>query len=1281
MKPSYIDPTGKGTVALKPPFMFRAVTSRVFPLKANMGRLTQFVDQYLNMDIPDSIVHFTPALPYVYFTVLNYGGMSPTSRAAQHAGWIAQHEVCFTVLLQRWRRNSRTGKLVFQEWASISPFIYVDDAMSQTTGREVYGWPKVLAHIDAETPLWTAHPRAGTRLFSMSTEMFAGVYAGDRESASVLLEVERDPVASYAEFPANLKCPWSITSVVPNMISSSLSLMGDALDIAGGFRLRGYPAGRSASSLLTMGVKASGMAFDMLSGLTGPILGLRKGSRSNDADFDPDHVRAHDALPKLFANTVNLKQYRDPERPDLACYTALVNSRMGIDRVNKYGLLGDWDLLRGDPSGGYSVKIHRNVSQPIIETLGLEITGVDAYVDNSPVAVLKPSFPFWVDVDMIYAAGEVICSRTPSLARPEDKDATLWVDETPKPAEPAADAEPAEPAANAKPAEPAAKTKPAKPGRPPLPVADTLAPNAFNTALGAATQSVTGPFDFPDVTLQVYPLLADQTKLARFVDATWNQAFKTADGGTPRMRVETLGSYVYMVVSVNGDGRGTMWSASNNVGWWAEREVSFCIPVGWYRDGELVSAALIEPVVYANHGRAVITDREVNGRASVVADIDSPKDVWSTADGPSGDRRLLHVGTEIFPSFGAEQRSGVRTLIEVDQRDALPAGDKVGWQGVADNWGRSVIGDLKRKARLAKTHADDVGTVKALALEVLGRQTPMNRLTMKQYRDAGDMDRACYQSVVLTERTLTQVYDIQEIERRVHVRIDRVPGHPIVESLGLKVKSVESRDGNLVEILQPIRPFWMHVAVKEALGRTVGLVDIPKQTAAAALGDTPSGPRPWHFTHPWFKPQGGSVADPYFVAPGRTRGGLSLIDELADGDGGDLLEKSALWLRRSVTNQLAAALAAIEGLAPEPAGRREKLRAIMGDRPDALAETLCALPDDRAFRSFSDAMTATDVAALADRIEAAFATAGTPIRPVVEPGKPYGATDGAPEELAFEPWWFSPEWAAYILNGAPGTAMPAPRAMVDQYRLLNDPPDVAQDSNALLSDVKTIARWIMTAPHEPGGSWSDMISTPAKFSVWNLWVACRWMDHFDYEQFRLLALSLPVNVWRAIRHLLRHRGEGKEFFQLQNAQDEAEAISHLVQSSSVDDDPTGLLKEMADGLLTCVYDWKNPERWLRKSRREAGAALTAITELQLVVESILSDEWGSTATSLRTSEPYRIGPDDTLLSPKRPTHSVPVRSFGPFGLPDDPWAENAGLARWPSPKPDDRDTWEFVALD
>ena len=88
-QPDYIAPAGDardGSLPVRPPFQFTGVTARVFPLKANMARLAAFCDAYVNMDIPPEIVHYRPALPYVYLMVLDYGSMSSASMHAQNVG-------------------------------------------------------------------------------------------------------------------------------------------------------------------------------------------------------------------------------------------------------------------------------------------------------------------------------------------------------------------------------------------------------------------------------------------------------------------------------------------------------------------------------------------------------------------------------------------------------------------------------------------------------------------------------------------------------------------------------------------------------------------------------------------------------------------------------------------------------------------------------------------------------------------------------------------------------------------------------------------------------------------------------------------------------------------------------------------------------------------------------------------------------------------------------------------------------------------------------------------
>jgi hypothetical protein len=399
---------------------------------------------------------------------------------------------------------------------------------------------------------------------------------------------------------------------------------------------------------------------------------------------------------------------------------------------------------------------------------------------------------------------------------------------------------------------------------------------------------------------------------------------------------------------------------------------------------------------------------------------------------------------------------------------------------------------------------------------------------------------------------------------------------------------------------------------------------------------------------------------------------VSLVDQLADGNGQELRDVAVEWLRRSLTNQLALLRVSIDMLPPENAGAVEKFSKIADAALMRRADPLCRVSDPEAFRVLCDTLTEEDATSLSQEIEAALEKAKAPTKTIVASATSEREPTADPMTFAFEPWWYSPEWAAYALrekiNGSGWEA----------YEDLNKPPAITGEYKPLLKDIQTIVKWIMEPTSGDSSNWTDMISTRAKFAVWNMQVALRWMKDFNADQFDMLAMTLPTNVARARRHLLQHQ-PNSQFYALQNRQDEQHAIATMVDTP-FDADPTVLLQELANGLLQGVYDWKDPDRWVRKTRKQAGEAVAAVGEMQLVIESILSDEWASRAKFLRSKQPYRFGADDQLISGKKPAHCVPVRSVGPLGLPTHSWAENAGLGRWPENAADDRDTWEFVTL-
>jgi hypothetical protein len=366
------------SMQLEPPFDFDGVTLRVFPLRANLYRLQRFVDDYLNI-VPPQVARFRVPLPYAFMSLINYGKMSVD---AANMGWIAQREILFCIPLEWYVLVG--GKYVFKGWAFVSPFIYVDNELSMATGRNVYGWPKSLALLDAELNAWMENPRARSRLATASTMVFPEAYAGRRQEQRVFLEVQQSLGPSPLQVPPDLggaAMPWV---AIPNAIRSSASLMRDYVGLFGAMGLteRQPYVGPAAYAAMAQQI---------------------------GRDVNP-------FAPGLAFNTMNLKQFRSADRADaVVAYQALTNARMEMKAYKNGGLMGDGNMLLGDSSGGFRVVLHRYKATPIIECLGLEVDS-EWQGNGASVASLKPVFPYWLDLDMRYNRGETLAWRTKETA-------------------------------------------------------------------------------------------------------------------------------------------------------------------------------------------------------------------------------------------------------------------------------------------------------------------------------------------------------------------------------------------------------------------------------------------------------------------------------------------------------------------------------------------------------------------------------------------------------------------------------------------------------------------------------------------------------------------------------------------------------------------------------------------------------------------------------------------------------------------------------------------------
>src|SRR5580704_16537649 len=358
------------------------VVTQIFPLKASMNRMQEFCDSYLNLD-ENLPLYFKPAAPWVLMQVVDYGEMATTSR---NLGWFSQHELAFGVPLRCYKKEK--NEWVFVDWAMVFPFIFVDNPLSMSGGRKIYGWSKSGIKFDSTPSIFEAGN--ARRLASISL-VTSGTNYGELSDTEEFLQIfQRRPFVSAGSAVTDL------FSAIPRAIAGSITAAYSIFETAGLFPV-GY-SDRDLKSLEEMLSRFYGLANSVAPrSFRAPP---EKGASRPPSDQGP-------ALANF--NIITMKQIRDVHSSSTACFQAIVGSKMQIERTIDGGSL--FDPIAGDTSGGIYINLLNTTVQPIVRTLGLE-TSEHSSVGGMPAATLRPMMPFWLKMDLGYGLANSQCWRT-----------------------------------------------------------------------------------------------------------------------------------------------------------------------------------------------------------------------------------------------------------------------------------------------------------------------------------------------------------------------------------------------------------------------------------------------------------------------------------------------------------------------------------------------------------------------------------------------------------------------------------------------------------------------------------------------------------------------------------------------------------------------------------------------------------------------------------------------------------------------------------------------------
>ncbi len=287
---------------------------------------------------------------------------------------------------------------------------------------------------------------------------------------------------------------------------------------------------------------------------------------------------------------------------------------------------------------------------------------------------------------------------------------------------------------------------------------------------------LTPPYEFKHLTIRSFPLRADPARLQQVVDRL--------NIAPPEVcEVRAISNLVFMQLAQYP----YLESRPDPEGWFTENELGFAIPVAV---GKRVAGVFVPSHVayhfamfFVDNDFAIATGREVFGYPKVASELQF---------GAPGDPTLLSVETLALPQFGKDEAARRVKLIEV-----LETRHRSGWRALlAEIKGlASELGDLAFGPAGLLDQASP-GLLTEL-IRSFGR-SEIGIVSLKQFRDAAEPDRACYQAVVLSAFKVSAWHRRGLLGGDYGARIAHEASMPIVDAFGLQ----QGPDG-LVASMQP----------------------------------------------------------------------------------------------------------------------------------------------------------------------------------------------------------------------------------------------------------------------------------------------------------------------------------------------------------------------------------------------------------------------------------------------------------------------------------------------
>jgi uncharacterized protein with NAD-binding domain and iron-sulfur cluster len=295
---------------------------------------------------------------------------------------------------------------------------------------------------------------------------------------------------------------------------------------------------------------------------------------------------------------------------------------------------------------------------------------------------------------------------------------------------------------------------------------------------GLGQMSIPSPVVFDGCTAWAHVLGAKQTALQALVDEKLN----APSGGELALRVP-FG--VALLVFLYGE-KGFVPSGS--IGCAQDHEMCFVVPVTYERAGHRAIAFWM-PYITVDTAIAMASGRETWGFPKEHGEVKTP-------GGKKLENLDAHSSALYFGKLDDESPGRFGPIVAVVD-DRSGGGVAAAWQAAAEEldasaWLQQLLDFLERTALdAAETAAADLALLKNELEATFGllrshasvQQVPI--VNLKQFRDAVNDSRACYQAIDLTHFQLSKIGDFAAAAEVAHVEITDAASHDFVRLLGL----------------------------------------------------------------------------------------------------------------------------------------------------------------------------------------------------------------------------------------------------------------------------------------------------------------------------------------------------------------------------------------------------------------------------------------------------------------------------------------------------------------